>query len=403
LSRSLTYQVQSHHDDEASSVPLSQSAHFSKGPILHPSTSPLLPLQPPLEDTTPPRPPHFMDVSPIAATIRQKVRDYTSQQSKPIQLVGILANANPIIFSDAGDNPFENDSELYSERIAKTCAEDGIGYEVWRCPANSSPNSIQDMIRQANANPQIDGILVFYPIFTNTREKGPYKNQLQGVYYKTHDCHFRDLVAIEKDVEGLRGTKWYHNQRRLRLPPAGQTTQQLVYPCTARSVEAILEHCHSSFPTPVWNDDTVVASSSCWQGLTVSIANRSEIVGRPLAAMLSSKGATVYSIDESSTVLKFWPRGERLQRCHMTLPECLSESNILVTGVPHEDFQIPVSDIPLHTTVVNVSEFSNVSEEELMHRTDITYIPQVGKVTVAILEENLILLHGQITANTTAL
>jgi methylenetetrahydrofolate dehydrogenase (NAD+) len=83
----------------------------------------------------------------------------------------------------------------------------------------------------------------------------------------------------------------------------------------------------------------------------------------------------------------------------MTLPDCLSESNILVTGVPHKDFQIPVSDIPQHTIVVNVSEFPNVNEEELMHRTDITYIPQVGKVTVAILEENLVLLHRQKTAN----
>jgi methylenetetrahydrofolate dehydrogenase (NAD+) len=233
------------------------------------------------------------------------VRDYTSQQSKPIQLVGILAHTNSL--NDVGDtNPIENDSELYSERIAKTCAEDGIGYEVWRCPATSSPHGIQEMIRQANANSHIDGILVFYPIFTNTREKGPYKNQLQGVYYKTHDCHFRDMVAIEKDVEGLRGTKWYHNQRRLRIHPAGQP-QPLVYPCTARSVEAILEHCHSSLsssPTAVgWNEDPVTESSSCWQGLTVSIVNRSEIVGRPLAAMLSSKGATVYSIDASATVL----------------------------------------------------------------------------------------------------
>ena len=399
LSRSLACQVQGRDDDEALSISPSPSPLVSNRPIHHPPAIPLL--LPPLEDTTPPRPPHFIDVSPIAATIRQKVRDYTGQQSKPIKLVGILATAPSIV--DIGDtNPFENDSELYSERIAKTCAEDGIDYEVWRCPATSSPQGIQDMIRQGNANPHIDGILVFYPIFTNTREKGPYKNQLQGVYYKTHDCHFRDMVAIEKDVEGLRGTKWYHNQRRLRIHPPGQTTQPLVYPCTARSVEAILEHCHSSSsssPTVAWDEDTVTASSSCWQGLTVSIVNRSEIVGRPLAAMLSSKGATVYSIDESSTVLKFWPWGERLQRCHMTLPECLSESNILVTGVPHEDFQIPVSDIPQHTTVVNVSEFPNVNEEELIHRTDITYIPQVGKVTVAILEENLILLHGQKPAN----
>jgi methylenetetrahydrofolate dehydrogenase (NAD+) len=289
-----------------------------------------------------------------------------------------------------------DDSELYSERIAKTCAEDGIGYDVWRCPPVTTPEEIGHTIRHANENPQVDGILVFYPVFTNTRQKGPYKNRLQGVYYKTYDCHFRDLVALDKDVEGLRGTKWYHNHRRHKTPRGGQRqqqqqqSQQLVYPCTARSVEAILEHYHFS----AGKKETAVTTSH-WRGQTVSIVNRSEIVGRPLAAMLAAKGATVYSIDDSSTVIKFWPRGERLQRCQMTLQECLSESTILVTGVPHEDFQIPTSCIPLHTTVVNVSEFPNVSENELVNRTDITYIPQVGKVTVAILEENLVLLHRQ--------
>jgi len=445
------------------------------------------------------RPAHFIDVSPLAASIRERVRDYTSQfqihhshddhddgsirstNNKAIRLVGILAtsstidgnNNHQIVDDNTSDTPkvttyipnqsnqddndnsnnkennhtaitFENDSELYSEQIARTCVEDGIHYQVWRCPtAKESPKDIQNMIHKANEDPNVDGIIVFYPIFPNILEKTknnnntknnaeglPYKNPFQGVYYKTHDCHLRDLVATEKDVEGLRGTKWYHNPRRLQVSPEGRRREQQqqqqqqpsrVYPCTARAVEAVLEYCHRISLTKVvgGNDGenneedshtissihsssstttstSSSSSSSFWKGQTVSIVNRSEIVGRPLAVMLASNGAKVYSIDDTSTVLKFWPRGGRLQRCqNLSLQECLSQSTILVTGVPHEEFKIPISYIRPNTTVVNVSEFHNVNEEDLMNRTDITYIPQVGKVTVAILEENLIQLHRQ--------
>ena len=43
------------------------------------------------------------------------------------------------------------------------------------------------------------------------------------------------------------------------------------------------------------------------------------------------------------------------------------------------------------TTLVNVSESPCVQEEALSE--SITYVPKVGKVTVAALEENLVRLH----------
>lgn len=311
-------------------------------------------------------PPHVVDVTPLASKIRSGVRNYSRHHS--LKLVGILA--------DGGR--FRQDSELYSERIAESLDEDFINYELWRCKAET-PLAIQETIRRANEAEDVDGIIVFYPIFP-AAEKGPYKNRLNGVYYKTHDSHFRDLVSQDKDVEGLRGTKWYHNSRR---KAGSKDTSQVVYPCTARSVEVILEHyhpCESKSP------------SMPWKGQTVSIVNRSEIIGRPLATMLARKGANVYSIDED-TIIKFWSGGERLQRSVTSLEECVGESNIVVTGVPHEGFQIPSDYIANNSTLVNVSEFTNVDENSLLRRPDIRYIPQVGKVTVAILEDNLVQLH----------
>jgi methylenetetrahydrofolate dehydrogenase (NAD+) len=126
----------------------------------------------------------------------------------------------------------------------------------------------------------------------------------------------------------------------------------------------------------------------------MSVVNRSEIVGRPLAAMLAASGATVYSIDVD-TILRFSPNG-RLHRCpHTTTLEGLADSNAVVTGVPHADFQIPTDYLAEGTTVVNVSEFTNVDEGSILARPDIKYIPQVGKVTVAVLEQNLVRLQQQ--------
>ena len=55
------------------------------------------------------------------------------------------------------------------------------------------------------------------------------------------------------------------------------------------------------------------------EGKVVTVINRSEIVGRPLAAMLSNDGATVYSVDINS-IYRFEPGG-RLEKCEGETPE----------------------------------------------------------------------------------
>jgi hypothetical protein len=49
------------------------------------------------------------------------------------------------------------------------------------------------------------------------------------------------------------------------------------------------------------------------KGKNVCVINRSEVVGRPLAAMLANDGADVYSIDISSTYLM--KRGKMIEVC----------------------------------------------------------------------------------------
>jgi methylenetetrahydrofolate dehydrogenase (NAD+) len=127
------------------------------------------------------------------------------------------------------------------------------------------------------------------------------------------------------------------------------------------------------------------------EGQTVTIINRSEIVGRPLAAMLANDGAEVYSIDIDSIYLF---SGGRLHKCEGETPEsCVRkvsssmlgldiismritlflhlniscvQSSIVVTGVPTKSYRLPSNWIQENTTVVNVASFKNVNEDEIL-------------------------------------
>jgi len=313
--------------------------------------------------------PSVVDVTPLANSIRTNVRAYAQQHSS-LKMVGILAEAmGPIR---------RNDAALYSHRIQETLADDGIDYELWTC----KNGNMEEYIQKANLSNEIHGILIFYPVYP-MGPKGPYKNKATGVFYKTQDDYFRDIVDPEKDVEGLCGTPWLYHTTTLKQQ---QQQPPLVYPCTAMSVRKILEYYHlKSFD-----------ENSCrggWENQVISVINRSEILGWPLAAMMAALGATVYSIDIDS-ILRFQPDGGH-SRCSndTSLEDCLAESNIIVTGVPDPNFQLPLEIVADGTTVVNVSEFSNVCEDRILRRPDVMYIPQVGKVTVAVLGQNLVRLH----------
>lgn len=63
-------------------------------------------------------------------------------------------------------------------------------------------------------------------------------------------------------------------------------------------------------------------------GKTVTIINRSEIVGRPLAAMLANDGATIYSVDVDSIFV--FQRGA-LRKTEATPEEAVGQSDVVVT------------------------------------------------------------------------
>ena len=88
-------------------------------------------------------------------------------------------------------------------------------------------------------------------------------------------------------------------------------------------------------------------------GKVVTVINRSEIVGRPLAAMLANDGATVYSVDIDSIYVFKQGRLIPADDDGITAEACVRKAEIVVTGVRilvlfHPDYLIVPQQLMKH-------------------------------------------------------
>lgn len=298
--------------------------------------------------------------------IQQKVAALKQVGKNTPLLVGILANTDPA-------------AKQYAEWTGRACENDGLRYEL---RVVNDPTDVESELRKANDDPAVHGIIVYYPIFGM-------QETFSGA---SQDDYIRDTISYKCDVEGLchlYRTNLYRNVRYLDYP---RNQHKCLLPCTALSVVKILEQCPDVYSTPSGDGTRHL------QGKVVTIINRSEIVGRPLAAMLANDGATVYSVDINSIFLF---QNGKLQTCTNETPEsCVRKSSVVVAGVPAKAYKLPSEWIQPNTTVVNVASFKNVNEAEILQIPGVVYVPQVGKVTVAMLQRNLMRLYEQFHYNT---
>jgi methylenetetrahydrofolate dehydrogenase (NAD+) len=225
---------------------------------------------------------------------------------------------------------------------------------------------------KANEDDAVDGILVYYPIFP--------KNPSQ-------DKYVQETVDLTKDVEGMRHTylhNMYHNIRFLDPP---ENKKKSILPCTPLAVVKILEHLQIYNP--------ILAYGNRLFGKTITVINRSEVNGRPLAALLANDGATVYSVD--ITGVQLFTRGQGIKKIrHQVedkegwgLEQCLPLSDVIIGGVPVESYKIPTELIREGAVCINFSSFKNFDGVAVKEKASI-YVPSVGKVTIAILLRNLV-------------
>ncbi|RLN99213.1 hypothetical protein DYB28_008977, partial [Aphanomyces astaci] len=200
-------------------------------------------------------------------------------------------------------------------------------------------------------------------------------------YGGTMDDFVRDSISIKKDVEGLCHFYRSNLYRNIRYVD-DERTQKCVLPCTPLAIIKILEHLNIyNFGQP---------EGEHLLGRRITIINRSDIVGRPLAAMLANDGADVFSVDINSLYL--FRRGKLIETDETPESAC-RKSDVIITGVPVKSYKLPLDWVSEGTVVINVASYKNVDEQALLQIPNVTYVPLVGKVTVAMLERNLMRLY----------
>lgn len=132
-----------------------------------------------------------------------------------------------------------------------------------------------------------------------------------------------------------------------------QRLQKSILPCTPLAVIKILEHLK------VYND--MIPYGNRLFGKFVTVVNRSEVVGRPLAALLANDGACVYSVD--ITGVQQFTRGEAIKKKRheviekdgWTLETCVPLSDVVISGVPGDAYKFPVHLLREGAVCINIS------------------------------------------------
>jgi methylenetetrahydrofolate dehydrogenase (NAD+) len=297
-----------------------------------------------------------IDAAEIAEPFSVAVRQYIAHEMNGHgpKLVGLLAHGDPA-------------AKKYAEWTGKACKRDGIRYEL----REVEKDDLLEALESANHDPEVHGIIVYYPCF------GIFPSFFGG----TMDDFLRDTISIKKDVEGL--CQFYRGNlyRNIRYVD-DEKTQKCVLPCTPLAIVKILEHLNIY--------DKSQPDGNHLAGVNITVINRSDIVGRPLAALLANDGADVFSVDIDSLYL--FRRGKLIQTKETPETAC-KKSRVIITGVPVKSYKLPLEWVSENTVIINVASFKNVDEEALLKIPGVKYVPLVGKVTVAMLQRNLLRLY----------
>ncbi|GBB91365.1 hypothetical protein RclHR1_01860019 [Rhizophagus clarus] len=284
----------------------------------------------------------------ISASYREELKTtIKSRRIKP-KLVGFLANEDPA-------------SIKYAECTLKTCEETGILFELRKC----NREELEDQIIKANEDDSIHGIMVYYPVFGDLQDK-----------------YLQNVVSVTKDVEGL--CNFYQNIPFLDEEPI----KNCIIPCTPLAIIKVLEYIR------VYNP--VFLSGNRLHDRVITIINRSGIVGQPLAALLANEGGKVYSVDINNIQEIYRETGLKLKKyevrnTNLKLEEILPISDVVITGVPTSSYKVPTVLLRNGVIAINFSAFKNF-EDNVKEKASI-YVPTVGKITIAMLERNLLKLY----------
>ena len=175
--------------------------------------------------------------------LAKKIRTRVAEAAAGVSRVGSPPFLRVLI---VGENPA---SRAYVAAKAKAAAEAGIRAETLRLPVDISPEALLAEVARANADPDVDGILVQLPLPPG------------------HDsARVLDSVHPLKDVDGF-------HPENVGLLHQGRPR---FVPCTPAGIMELL----AAYEIPI-------------KGRRAVVLGRSDIVGKPVAALLTARDATV--------------------------------------------------------------------------------------------------------------
>ncbi|KAL3438726.1 hypothetical protein BDV09DRAFT_95782 [Aspergillus tetrazonus] len=288
----------------------------------------------------------------VANGLLAEVSEGIKTLEKPPHLVGFLANNDPAAL-------------MYAQWTEKTCHENGFRYslrEVHR-------DNLEEAILAANVDPDVDGIIVYYPIFNNRQ-----------------DQYLQQIVDVSKDVEGLSHRYIFNMYQNIRFLDPETKRQKCILPCTPLAIVKILEYLN------IYN--TVLPYGNRLHGHTICVVNRSEVVGRPLAALLANDGACVYSVDITGIQKFYRGTGLKLGRHEVEdvegkeLKDIVPLCDTVISGVPGDKYKFDTSLLRDGAVCINFSSEKNFGPE-VKQKASI-FVPSIGKVTIVVLLRNLL-------------
>lgn len=175
--------------------------------------------------------------------LASKIEEDIIKETRELAIKGIVPSLAVILVGN------DSASQTYVTMKAKACKRVGITSVLYEMPTNTSEQDLLQTIESLNNNNQIDGILVQLPLPQHINAS-----------------EILEMIAPHKDVDG------FHTQNSGKL----HSGLRGFVPATPLGVMTLLRH---------YNIDI--------KSKDVCIVGASNIVGKPLAALMLNAGATI--------------------------------------------------------------------------------------------------------------
>lgn len=266
-------------------------------------------------------------------TIASQLKNRLKSEVEALTASGVQPGLAVVL---VGEDPA---SQVYVKNKEKACQELGLYSQVYRLPESTEQDKLLDLIRQLNESKEIHGILVQMPLPSHIEEKAVI-----------------DAIGVDKDVDGFHPV----SIGNLLIGDEG------FVPCTPAGV---IEMLRAIGVSPA--------------GKRAVVIGRSNIVGKPMAALLIREHATV-TVCHSRTV---------------NLPEVAREADILIAAIGKPKF-VTAEYVKPGAVVIDVG-VNRLEDGSLAGDVDfeavkevasaITPVPGgVGRMTIAMLMSNTV-------------